>query len=238
MFLFGKLKNHFYTWLELQAEKCEFVSRKIEITLVEHNPRDKIIDLGCGDGSFTLQVAQKVGITNIVGLDIDERNVAQALSSRIIVSIGDLNQSLPFQESYFDGVIASHVIEHLNDTDNFLKEIFRILKSGGYLILATPNLASWHNIILLSLGKQPTVAEVSDHVLVGTWSPRQKSLGRVGPAHRRIFTVGAINELLEHYGFKIEKCIGTGIFPFLTNSILTRINKNHATNIVIKAFKP
>lgn len=51
--------------------------------------------------------------------------------------------------------IQNPVIEHLFDTDNFVSESFRILKPGGYTIVSTVNLASWHNIFALILGYQP-----------------------------------------------------------------------------------
>ncbi|MCD6095136.1 MAG: class I SAM-dependent methyltransferase [Thermoprotei archaeon] len=49
-------------------------------------------------------------------------------------------QYLPFRDSCFDKVIASHVIEHLDDPIMFLKEVRRILKIGGRLTLILPQL--------------------------------------------------------------------------------------------------
>jgi len=53
--------------------------------------------------------------------------------------VGDA-QYLPFRDSCFDKVIASHVIEHLDDPIMFLKEVRRILKIGGRLTLILPQL--------------------------------------------------------------------------------------------------
>jgi hypothetical protein len=80
---------------------------------------------------------------------------------------------------------AAQVIEHLSNTDLFIKEIFRVLKAGGYTVIATSNLAAYYNILYLLIGKQPYVAMVSDEVLAGSWIPaRQVGLpGDHGPAH-------------------------------------------------------
>ena len=51
-------------------------------------------------------------------------------------------QHLPFRDACLDGVVASHVIEHLESPSLFLKECWRVLKRGGYLDLSLPNFLS------------------------------------------------------------------------------------------------
>lgn len=227
-------------WLGKQAGKNEGECRRVELSLLQKNKNAQLLDLGCGYGRFTLRAGKTIGSKGLHGVEIVDEKIDKARERGIDVRKGDLNQKLPFQNESFDVIIASHIIEHLDNTDTFVKEIYRVLKPGGYLIIATPNLAACANILFLLFGKQPSIAEVSDHALVGTWSPRGKSVDRTGPAHRRIFTTGALRELLEHYGFRIETTAGVGFFP-LPNQlarIMCRIDKNHASNIVIKATKP
>ena len=229
-----------YRWLARQAEKSELECRRVELSLLEKNPKAKLLDVGCAEGQFTLRAADRIGTAGIHGIEIVEEDIAKAEANGINVCRGDLNQRLPFEDENFDIVLASHVIEHLANTDIFVKEIQRILKVGGYLVIATPNLAALLHILFLLFGKQPTIAEVSDEALVGTWSSRGNCVDRVGPAHRRIFTLGALKGLLEYYGFKVERAIGTGFFPLpnLLAKVMGSIDKRHATNIVIKARKP
>ncbi|MFN6992331.1 MAG: methyltransferase domain-containing protein, partial [Fervidobacterium sp.] len=71
------------------------------------------------------------------------------------VIITDLNKSFPLKNESFDTVVSMDVIEHLYDVDNFLSEIYRILKNGGKAIISTPNLISWRNRLNILLGKNP-----------------------------------------------------------------------------------
>jgi len=62
---------------------------------------------------------------------------------------------LPFENNYFDFVFAGEIIEHLFDSRFFLKEVHRVLKINGYLILSTPNLARIDDRLKFLLGKTP-----------------------------------------------------------------------------------
>ncbi len=233
------IKSNAYDWLGIQAEKSEDECRRVEISLLEENPDAWLLDLGCGDGQFTAKAMAKIGVKKAYAIEIVDDDIIKARAKGIEVYKGDLNGNLPFDDGTFDIIIASHVIEHLNDTDTFLKEVYRNLKVGGYLVIATPNLAAWIHVFFLIFGKQPTIAEVSDYALVGTWSPRGEKVDRAGPAHRRIFTMGALKGLLEYYGLEVERALGTGYFPLsgLFGRVMSCLDKWHAANIVIKARK-
>ena len=221
------------------AEQVEAECRRVILDLFVRDVEAHVLDCGCADGEFTMRVAERIGTKAIYGIDIVEENIGKARARGIDARQADLNQRLPFDDESFDVICASHCIEHLCDTDTFIKETHRVLKKGGYLVIATPNLAALHHILFLLVGRQPTIAEVSDIALVGTLSPRGTCVDRVGPAHRRIFTFGALRGLLEYYGFKVEKSVGTGYFPLpsLLARVMCLIDKVHSTNIVLKARK-
>ena len=187
---FGRLK------LALLAEEKRGYEAAIE-SLVDYNPHARFIDLGCGDWRLTFRIAKKIGTEDISGVDLKiiENSRAKGYQS-------DLNHKLMVESERFDVVVASNILEHLANTDGFLKEIHRILKPSGYAVISTPNLASWHNIIYLLLGRQPEVACVSDELE-----------GFEQSAHKRLFTFPGLIRALKLHRFKIERIVGAAYHP-------------------------
>ncbi len=198
--------------------------RRVVLSLVDKDTYTKILDLGCGDEEFTIEIKLKAEANLIWGIDRKTKK-----DPNIIKRVSNLEETFPFGDEQFDGVCASQVIEHLSNTDNFIKEIHRVLKPEGYLILSTNNLASWHNILYLILGLQPPCSMVSDEMYGEEIRPR----------HRRIFTFSSLCKLLKFHGFKIEKTVGTSYYPLPTQlaRLMCRIDKAHSVCINIKARK-
>jgi len=101
------------------------------ISLLEHNPTAKFLDLGCNDGTWTNKCAKKLGTEQVYGVEVVDELILQAQAKGIIVKKGDLNKSIPFEDNSFDVIHANQVIEHLYDTEKFMLEINRLCKSGG-----------------------------------------------------------------------------------------------------------
>lgn len=103
---------------------------------------DKILDLGCGAGRTTINL-YKNGYTNIIGLDIADKLIefAKDYSKKINLDIdfvvGDATK-LEYPDNTFDVVIFSYngmqCIPGLENRKNVLKEVNRVLKTGGYYI--------------------------------------------------------------------------------------------------------
>jgi len=111
---------------------------------------------------------------------------------------------LPFDDDFFDLVIMIRVIEHLMNPDNAVSEVYRVLRTGGLLIIATPNQASWFNRLLLLLGHPILGIDLSTkwryHYPLG--------VTQVISGHVRLYTVRALKQLLSYYGFKVLKVKG------------------------------
>ena len=212
--------------------------KKSSLSLLEQNPDSMLLDCGCNDGEFTIEKAKIIGTNNIYGIDILIENVLASQARGIKVYHHDLNVILPFADESFDVVTASRIVEHLSNTDQFIQEIYRVLKFGGYAVISTPNLGSLHNILYLLFGKQPTVVNVSDEIIVGGWGRMYKN-PIPGPAHHRLFTLAALIDLCEYYGLHAEKSVGSGFYPFpaTISNILTTIFKVYSSHLSIKVRK-
>ena len=103
-------------------------------------PADRCLDYGCGDGYGAYLLAQSAGAVNAVDPDQDAVQQAKNKYRRHNLSFEKIGEPpLPFPDSSFDVVISAQVIEHLKDPQTYIREIRRLLKSGGRLLLTTPN---------------------------------------------------------------------------------------------------
>lgn len=107
-------------------------------------PPGRLLDVGCGAGQY-MKLVQAAG-WDPVGIDFDEKAVAMARRRGLDARVGDLREAA-FPNSSFDAITMINVIEHLQEPAAVVAECRRILKPGGRLIMATPNIdASGHRI--------------------------------------------------------------------------------------------
>jgi len=96
----------------------------------------RLLEPGCGRGEFLLNF-KNLGM-EVYGLDLLED--AQKLSKDLEISICNLeHDEIPYPDDYFDVIYSKSFIEHLRTPDNYLKESFRVLKSGGMMITLVPD---------------------------------------------------------------------------------------------------
>lgn len=103
-----------------------------------HVPR-RVLDVGCGSGAFlTIPLAEAHPDVIFVGVDQDEHTIRHAQASHRCPNLRFLCD-WPDSEPPFDLVIASEVIEHVEDPDGFLEDCLASLRPGGYLVVTLPN---------------------------------------------------------------------------------------------------
>lgn len=209
------------------------------IDAAPHRRDARYLDCGCDDGSFTLEVADAVRPREIFGIEIDDAAAERARAHDIQVVGKDLNDPFPLPDDHLDLVTANQVIEHLADTDSFVREIFRVLKPGGYAVVSTNNLASWHNLVPLVLGYQPFPADVSNITSVGKLIPLFAGDGGSW-AHLRIFTSASLRGIFEQHGFEVDRLTGVGYYPFPPSIArrLSRLDHRHAAYLTVRVRKP
>ena len=103
----------------------DYDNRQVILDLIQRQENAAMLDLGCGSGDFTMEMATKVGAREICGIELLEKAAQKAESKTIKVYRADLNRKFPVDDESFDFVCANQVIEHLYETDLFIKEIHR-----------------------------------------------------------------------------------------------------------------
>jgi len=104
------------------------------LSLLEDIDAKVILDVPCGMGILSEKL-KWIGF-DVIALDLEEKKYVPE-DNKVVVA--DLNEGVPFKDASFDMVVSIEGIEHLKDTEKTIKEIYRVLKNGGYLILSTPN---------------------------------------------------------------------------------------------------
>jgi SAM-dependent methyltransferase len=102
----------------------------------------------------------------VVGLEAYAPYVERLREAGVEVVSCDIERdAFPFDADSVDLIVANQVFEHVKEVFWILHECARVLRVGGSLVIGVPNLASFHNRVLLAVGRQPTsLANWSAHV--------------------------------------------------------------------------
>lgn len=114
-----------------KREKLKLLEKHLDI-----RPDDVVLDLGCAQGILSYFLRKKGGHWVSADLDLVNCKTSLDLLKNNIVQLG--TDSLPFKNGSFDKVVSLDYLEHLDDDEGCLEEIYRILKEDGELLLATP----------------------------------------------------------------------------------------------------
>lgn len=108
------------------------------ISSLESVWKEPILDVGCGDGIFCeVFLGRK---KQIIGIDLDERALKEAKKRKIYKKLIKADaKNLPFPSASFASVLANSSLEHIENLEPVLKEIHRVLKKGGILVLSAPS---------------------------------------------------------------------------------------------------
>jgi SAM-dependent methyltransferase len=162
------------------------------ISLARGNPR-RVLEIGCAAGQ-TLAYFKTRGAEYVAGIEIspDVAEIARGRAEVDEVLVGNIEQmELSYPDNSFDLIIAGHVLEHLVDPWTVLRRLHSLLRPGGQLIGALPNIR-YHSVVLPLLFK-------------GKWQYQQS--GIMDWTHLRFFSQHTIEELLESTGFSIDAIV-------------------------------
>lgn len=120
------------------AKRSRYIVRAIK----KIKPR-KLLDAGCGRGFYVKLLTYLSFPKEIAGIDISDTYLKKAAhitegDKRVQLKQGSVYE-LPYEDNYFDCVISSEVLEHLDDDDIAVKELYRVLKPDGTLVVTVPH---------------------------------------------------------------------------------------------------
>lgn len=172
----------------------------------------KVLDVGCGKGYDLINIQKTLIKRNIqadlYGIEIFDEY--KKISEEQAITVASLNletDEFPYSDEYFDIIVINQVLEHVKEFFWIVSEINRVLKNGGLLIIGVPNLASWHNRLLLLFGQQPTPIRI------------------LGP-HVRGYTKNDLVMTMTTYGgLKLYDYGGSNFYPFppFISKILSKV---------------
>lgn len=173
----------------------------------------RVLDLGCGNGSLSQQIAQQG--YEVVGIEESESGVqlaAQAFPACQFIPASIYDLPYDALANSFDVVISAEVIEHLLFPRELLKAAKKCLKPGGQLIITTPYHGYWKNLGLALSGKMDAHFSV-------LWDG----------GHVKFFSVTTLAQLLQEEGFTNLQFKFAGRMPYLWKSMLcsARVRGEH-----------
>jgi len=157
----------------------------------------RILDVGCRDGNMLLNCRQNGTPVEFHGLDITKKDLETALDRGYASATRQDVRDLPFPygAAFFDAVICSHILEHLEHPGEVLKELGRVMKKGGLLIVGVP------------IGLLPAI--LWRRHITPLYNPhKRKAVLLERFEHVSFFSLPELKRLLEKHGFIAEEARG------------------------------
>ncbi|MDX1686720.1 MAG: class I SAM-dependent methyltransferase [Candidatus Promineifilaceae bacterium] len=118
-----------YVWRSGQERRLEMIREQVDLS-------GRILDDGCGLGAYLAAFAPYS--ERRFGLEIERERARQALprATGVVQGVGE---ALPFADDVFDFVLSNEVIEHVADDAGYAREMVRVTRPGGRMLLFAPN---------------------------------------------------------------------------------------------------
>ncbi|MFP3043280.1 class I SAM-dependent methyltransferase [Treponema primitia] len=163
----------------------------------------RALDIGCATGALLEKLRDRSWA--VTGVEISPAAEYARKNRSLDVRSLPLEENR-FPDAGFDMVLASHLIEHLNDPSSFIREVYRILTPGGYFIVTTPNISGFQARLFRSRWR----SAIFDHLY--------------------LFSIKTLSRLLTKHGFTIERVrtwggLAAGIAPAPLKRIADRAAK-------------
>ena len=188
-----------------QGHTIKYLMPQILDLLGPITPQTRILDVGCGNGCITAQLAQTGA--QVMGIDLDESYVELARATypniRFERLAADEQLMTHLGEKPFDLVVSTEVIEHLYSPDALMAGCYACVRPGGRIVISAP----YHGYL-----KNLAIA------LTGKYASHHDPLWEGG--HIKFFSRESMTRLLQKYHLQNIRFRGAGRFPGLWMSMV------------------
>jgi MPBQ/MSBQ methyltransferase len=128
--------------------------------------RLRILDVGCGTGYTTTGILKQSNIVTVAGLDMNPKQLARAHKNlntekdRVSLSMGDV-ENLPFTDGAFDAAVSVGAVEYFPQPEKAYREMARVVKRGGKIVVAGPELSWFRKVALDRFFYTPAAEEMA-----------------------------------------------------------------------------
>lgn len=194
---------------------------------VDIAPNSGWLDLGCNQGQFLRMLVRRHSVRAVGFDDWDPAQRTAEPGPPWDYRKADLERELPW-DAPVPFISAFEVLEHMVDTDGFLRRIFDRLAPGGWVLISTPNINSLRNRLTVPFGAYPTGLEYRNVI-----------------HHVRLYNVPMLTRHLRDTGFERIAMRGVAFLPFSSpygesrlSALLADKLPSLCSNIVAVARKP
>ena len=181
--------NHFID-VASRRHACDEVMRCVT------GPSATVLEIGCSSGFLLNELVAKLPNNRIVGADYTSGTLE--VLGRYLPGVPLLQFDLtrcPLPDNFADIIILLNVLEHINDDEAAVAQLFRIVRPGGAVIIELP--------------ASPSLFDVYDRVLM----------------HHRRYTMCGLTRLVQRHGFVVEKRSHLGFILYPLFYIVKRLNQ-------------
>ncbi|MFA5142285.1 MAG: class I SAM-dependent methyltransferase [Candidatus Woesearchaeota archaeon] len=210
---------------KISQDKLKFdnsinIHRLKAILKILKNKNGRLLDIGCSDGRYIVNFIKKGFICD--GIDISDKAIALGKKRGLNLKKIDITKKIKISDESYEIIVCAQVLEHLIDPFFTLKEMYRILKKNGTIIITVPNIGMIRNIFLILLGKPPAYSCVFDGF------------------HFRDYCEKEIIRMLEKANFNDIKVHGDKLnIPYWKGKLITLnpVISRYCDNLVVEARK-
>lgn len=210
-----------------------------------------VLDCGANIGWSFNFISKRCGLARhqYAGIEWNENRVEEGRKRGLNITKGDLNLGIAHEDQRYSCVYALSVLEHLLNPCRFLKDCHRVLRSGGRLVILTPNISTYFTAALILVGKMPSSGPHPDsdellkagEIFKVSSEAIQSDTETDTPVHRHlvVFSYRVLSQYLRMVGFTNVTGRGFGLYPCprFTQPLFEHIDPYHCHQMVFVATK-